>query len=104
MEVRKEVAVETGVPDRLADFDFSLLPSNLVTQCQSLIESYHDVHGFACLRDVLWRSRLGPFIERHLELRQLLRKASRTRSAKKFHEGFVRIATTILSLEIRASS
>jgi hypothetical protein len=104
MDDRQEVAVETGTPDRLDNFDFNLLPSNLVTQCRSLIESYHEVHGFACLPDILWKSRLGPFIERHRELRQSLRKASTTRSAKKSHEGFVRIAKTILSLEILASS
>lgn len=104
MEDRQEVAVETGRPDRLDNFDFNFLPSNLVTQCHSLIESYHEVHGFACLPDILWKSRLGPFIERHRELRQSLRKASTTRSAKKSRAGFVRIATTILSLEILASS
>jgi hypothetical protein len=53
---------------------------------------------------MLWKARLGPFIQAHRELRQLLKKASTTRSAKKSHEGFVRIATTILSLEILASS
>ena len=104
MEDKKEVAVETGTPGRPDDFDFKFLPSNLVSQCRSLIESYHEVHGFASLPDILWKSRLGPFIERHRELRQSLRKASTTRSAKKSHEGFVRIATTILSLEILASS
>jgi hypothetical protein len=106
MEVAKEVAVETGTTDRLEnfDFDFGFLPGHLVTQCRSLIESYHEVHGFACLPDILWKSRLGPFIERHRELRLFLRKASTTRSAKKSHEGFVKIATTILSLEILASS
>jgi hypothetical protein len=98
------VAVESGRPDGLGNFDFNFLPSNLVSQCRGLIESYHEVHGCACLPDMLWKSRLGPFIERHRELRQLLRKASTTRSAKKSHEGFVRIATTILSLEILASS
>ena len=84
--------------------DLSFLPKNLTRQCKSLIESYHDVHGFACLPDMLWKSRLGPFIEKHGELRQHLRKASTTRSAKKSNEGFVQIATTILSLEILASS
>ena len=39
-----------------------------------------------------------------LAAQQLLRKASTTRSAKKANEGFARIATTILSLEILASS
>ncbi|MGA7807815.1 hypothetical protein [Bradyrhizobium sp.] len=80
------------------------MPKALTEQCQSLIESYHEVHGFACLPDILWKSRLGPFIQKQRELRQFLRKASITRSAKKSHDGFVRIATAILSLEILASS
>jgi hypothetical protein len=104
MDDRTGIAVESGGPDRLDNFDFNLLPGNLTAQCRSLIESYHEVHGFACLPDILWKSRLGPFIERHRELRQSLRKASTTRSAKKSHDGFVRIATSILSLEILASS
>jgi hypothetical protein len=86
------------------EVDLSFLPKNLTAQCRSLIESYHEVHGFACLPDVLWKSRLGPFIEKQPELRQFLRKASTTRSAKKANAGFVRIATAILSLEILASS
>jgi hypothetical protein len=90
--------------DRPENFDLSFLPNSLTTQCQSLIESYHELHGYACLPNVLWKSRLGPLIESHREFRQLLIKASTTRSAKKSNQGFVRIATTILSLEILASS
>jgi hypothetical protein len=90
--------------DRTENFDLSFLPRSLTTQCRSLIESYHELHGYACLPDILWKSRLGPLIESHREFRQLLRKASTTRSAKKSNEGFVRIASTILSLEILASS
>ena len=89
---------------RTENFDFSFLPKTLTMQCQSLIESYHELHGYACLPNILWKARLGPFIETHREFRQLLRKASTTRSAKKSNEGFVRIAKTILSLEILASS
>src|SRR6202158_4302488 len=89
---------------RSENFYFSFLPMTLTIQCQSLIESYHELHGYTCLPNILWKSRLGPFIETHRELRQFLRKASTTRSAKKSNEGFVRIATTILSLEILASS
>jgi hypothetical protein len=84
--------------------DLSFLPKSLTAQCRSLIESYHELHGYACLPNILWKARLGPFIETHQEFRQLLKKASTTRSAKKSSEGFVRIATTILSLEILASS
>jgi hypothetical protein len=83
--------------------DFGFLPHVLVGQCRSLIEGYHELHGYARLPDVLWKARLGPFIETHREFRQLLRKASTTRSAKQSNEGFVRIATTILSLEILSS-
>jgi hypothetical protein len=89
---------------QIESIDLGFLPGSLTRQCRSLIESYHEVHGFACLPDVLWKSRLGPFIETHKDLRQFLRRASTTRSAKKANEGFVLIATTILSLEVLASS
>jgi hypothetical protein len=104
-----EVAVadhagDAALADRTENLDLSFLPRSLTTQCRSLIESYHVLHGYACLPDILWKSRLGPFIESHREFRQLLRKAATTRSAKKSNEGFVLITTTILSLEILASS
>ena len=84
--------------------DFGFLPQNLRSQCRSLIESYHGLHGYGCLPDILWKAGLGPFIETHREFRQLLKKASTTRSAKKSNEGFTQIATTLLSLEILASN
>src|SRR5664279_1630429 len=101
--VAKQVAGRT-LADNTETFDLSFLPKSLTTQCRGLIETYHELHGYACLPDILWKSRLGPLIESHREFRQLLRKASTTRSAKKSNEGFVRIASTILSLEILASS
>ena len=113
MDVAAEIANDTKVATDTCDAtvvdtaenpDFGFLPKSLTAQCRSLIESYHELHGYACLPNMLWKFRLGPFIETHHELRQLLRKASTTRSAKKSNEGFVRIATTILSLEILASS
>jgi hypothetical protein len=106
MEVvaEKNVAGHAALSTRTENHDFGFLPKSLTVQCRSLIESYHELHGYACLPDTLWKARLGPFIETHREFRQLLRKASTTRSAKKSNEGFVRIATTILSLEILASS
>src|SRR6202158_2040183 len=97
-------AGHAALAGRTENFDFSFLPKTLTMQCQSLIESYHELHGYACLPNILWKSRLGPFIQAHREFRQLLMKASTTRSAKKSNAGFVRIATTILSLEILASS
>jgi hypothetical protein len=99
-----DLALAMMLADKAENPDFGFLPNSLTVQCQSLIESYHELHGYACLPNILWKSRLGPFIETHQELRQLLRKASTTRSAKKSNEGFARIAATILSLEILASS
>src|SRR5271156_4943399 len=82
--------------------DYAFLPQNLSGQCRSLIESYHGLHGYGCLPDILWKAGLGPFIETHREFRLLLKKASTTRSAKKSNEGFTQITTTLLSLEILA--
>lgn len=96
--------VINSASEEIDDIDLNFLPADLTAQCRNLIESYHDIHGYACLPDMLWRARLGPFIERHHEFRQRLRKASTTRSAKKSNQGFVEIATAILSLEILASS
>jgi hypothetical protein len=104
MQVVANHAGQAALTDKAENFDPGFLPKSLTTQCQSLIESYHELHGYACLPDILWKARLGPFIETHQEFRQLLRKASTTRSAKKSNAGFVRIASTILSLEILASS
>jgi hypothetical protein len=107
MDVALEATNEAGLAalaDKTANYDLGFLPISLTVQCRSLIETYHELHGYACLPDTLWKARLGPFIETHREFRQLLRKASTTRSAKKSNDGFVRIATTILSLEILASS
>jgi hypothetical protein len=97
-------AHESSLAAKNEEFELSFLPATLSTQCRSLIESYHEVHGFACLPDMLWKFRLGPFIQRQRELRQCLKKASTSRSAKKANDGFMRIATAILSLEILASN
>jgi hypothetical protein len=104
MDVATGIASDPNSAGRIANIDLNFLPQALTEQCRSLIESYHEVHGYTCLPDVLWKSRLGPLIESHPEFRQLLRKASTTRSAKKSNQGFVRIATAILSLEILVSS
>jgi hypothetical protein len=107
MDVVAEGASDTSdvaCADKVESPDFSFLPDSLTGQCRSLIESYHELHGYTCLPDILWKARLGPFIEAHRELRHLLRKASTTRSAKKSNEGFVRIATLLMSLEILSSS
>jgi hypothetical protein len=100
-----------GLPDnsngaaraKIEMLDLEALPPTLLAQCRGLIESYHDIHGYGCLPDMLWRAELEGFIKNSPCLRQILRKASTTRSAKISNKGFVEIATAILSLEILAS-
>ena len=85
MEVVAEIAngaANAAVAGKTENLDLSFFPKNLSAQCQGLIESYHELHGYACLPDILWKARLGQFIQTHQEFRQLLRKASTTRSAK----------------------
>jgi hypothetical protein len=53
MGARAEVASESRSRDRIEDIDLGFLPRNPTRLCRSLIESYHEVHGYACLPDVL---------------------------------------------------
>ena len=101
----KKPADENGRCPRPAEVhDVGFLPEGLVEQCRNVIESYHASHGYFCLPDILWKSRLGPFIEGDPTLGPLLRSASTAKRAKKANECFVTIATTILSMEILASN
>jgi hypothetical protein len=87
--------------ERSADLKF--VPKYLAAKCQQLIETYHSIHGYACLPDMLWQSDVRNFIEARDDLQKVFRKASVTRSAKKANEGFVLIATAILSIEVLSS-
>ena len=105
MEFTASVSSKRKGPSRARSesFDLGALPPTLAAQCRGLIESYHEIHGYACLPNMLWRAELEDFIKAHPCLRQILRKASTTRSAKASNKGFIEIATAILSLEILAS-
>jgi hypothetical protein len=83
--------------------DFKFVPKYLAAKCQQLIETYHAMHGYACLPDMLWHTEVRDLVEAHTALKQIFRKSSTTRSAKRANEGFVLIATVILSLEVLAS-
>jgi hypothetical protein len=85
------------------DVDLSFIPKTLGEKCRRLIETYHAMHGYACLPDMLWQPELRDIIEMHTEFRQIFKRASTARSAKRANEGFVLIATAILSLEVLAS-
>jgi hypothetical protein len=96
-----QTAAKAPTPTTL-DTDFSFIPKSLATKCRRLIETYHAMNGYGCLPDMLWQPELRDFIEMHKDFRQIFKRASTARSAKRANEGFVLIATTILSLEVLA--
>jgi hypothetical protein len=83
--------------------DFNFIPKSLAAKCRRLIETYHAMNGYACLPDMLWQPGLRDFIEMHRDFRLVFKRASTARSAKRANEGFVLIATTVLSLEVLAN-
>jgi hypothetical protein len=83
--------------------DFSFIPKTLAAKCRRLIETYHAMNGYACLPDMLWQPELRDFIEMHKDFREIFKRSSIARSAKRANEGYALIATTILSLEVLAS-
>jgi hypothetical protein len=91
-----------GVPLRKAA-DFGYLPADLVKKCRQLIHAHHQAVGYASLPDLLWDEQTRKLIMSYENLRAVLKKASTTHSAKRANEGYLLIATIILSLETLAS-
>jgi len=84
------------------NIDFSFLPKVLIDKCKPFIIGYHELNGFSSLPDILWHPETRKFIESNPALRRLFKKSTSSRGAKKANEGFVLIATLILSTEILA--
>jgi hypothetical protein len=82
--------------------DFRFLPKELTAKCHKLVESYHAIHGFGCLPDMLWHSDARDIIECNPELSRIFKNASKSRCAKRANESLTLIATVVLSLEILA--
>jgi hypothetical protein len=81
---------------------FQFVPRELSIRCRKVIESYHAKEGYACLPDVLWHCNARYVIERSRDLMQIFKRASKSRSAKRSHEGLLYVATLIVSLEVLA--
>jgi hypothetical protein len=101
----------TAADDKIADLsepnlsvstDFSFLPKTLVDKCRPFIIRYHELNGYSGLPDILWHPQTRNFIEINTGLQRLFKASTSSRSAKKANEGFVQIATVILSIEILA--
>jgi hypothetical protein len=60
------------------------------------------MHGYSCLPDLLWKAGLSGFIDHHRDLREALKKATTTRSARTANRLLEMIATEALALEVLA--
>jgi hypothetical protein len=87
-----------GRPNAGATFRF--VPKELATKCRRLIESYHAMHGFGSLPDMLWHSDARDVIECHRDLLQVFKTASKSRCAKRANDSLLTVATTIASMEM----
>jgi hypothetical protein len=80
-----------------------LIPEPLLAKCRHLVETYHGMHGYGSLPNILWQPGPREFIETYDPFGPIFKRACRMRSAAHANEGFVLIAATILSLEVLAS-
>jgi hypothetical protein len=81
---------------------FRFVPRELAGKSRKLIESYHAIHGYGCLPDLLWHSGARDLIECNRDLTQIFRNASKSRGAKRANDSLLLIATVIFSLEALA--
>jgi hypothetical protein len=98
----EDSADRQGGGDFSATSTFKFIPKELALKCRRLIESYHAIHGYGRLPDMLWNSDARDIIECHRELMQVFKNASKSRGAKRANESFMLIATAIVSLEVLA--
>ena len=96
-----EVAVGADDAANLTS-DFSFLPIDLSGKCRTLIESYHEMHGFSGLPDMLWTSEARDIIESDRDLTLAFRRACRSRGARRANETFIAIAAIVMSVEVLA--
>ena len=89
-----------GSPSAGATFRF--LPKELATKCRRLIESYHAMHGFGSLPDMLWHSDARDVIECHRDLMRVFKTASKSRCAKRANDALLTVATIVASMEMLA--
>jgi hypothetical protein len=84
------------------NIDFAFLPKALLKKCKLFIIRYHELNGFSSLPDILSHPETSKLIESDFALNQLFKKSSSSFGTNSANEGFVRIATLILSTEILA--
>lgn len=82
--------------------NFRFMPRELAAKARKLIESFHAIHGYGCLPDLLWHSSARDMIECDRELGLIFKSASKSRCAKRTNDSLLLIATVIFSVEMLA--
>jgi hypothetical protein len=82
--------------------DFRFVPRELATKCRRLCESFHAMHGYGCLPDMLWHSDARDVIESHRDLNRIFKSAAKTRCAKRANDLLLLIATVMVATEVLA--
>jgi hypothetical protein len=107
MSLISDAAAETGTgeftgagPGTSSSFRF--VPRELAIKCRTFIESYHAMHGYAQLADMLWHSDARDLIDCQPDLAQIFKKASKSRCAKRTNDSLLLVATVIASVEVLA--
>jgi hypothetical protein len=86
----------------IAGSEFAFVPEELSGQCRSLIESYHSVHGYCHLPDILWHADSRALIQSHKGLAMIFKKAAKERGVKRADAALLRVATIVMALEALA--
>jgi hypothetical protein len=81
---------------------FAFVPRELAGKCRELVHSYHSMHGYRHLADMLWHSDARDIIECNRDLAHIFKDASKSRYAKRANDSLVLIATIVLSIEVLA--
>lgn len=87
-------------PNFEAPSTLRFVPRELAAKARKLIESFHAIHGYGCLPDLLWHSGARDVIECHRDLTQIFKTASKSRCAKRANDSLLLIATVIFALEM----
>lgn len=85
-----------------ANADFRFVPRELAIKCRSLCESFHAMHGYQCLPDMLWQSDARDIVESHSDLNRIFKSAAKTRCAKRANDLLLLIATVVVATEVLA--
>jgi hypothetical protein len=101
--MRNKISAVTKMPkqpQKDPQYDLKFLPQELVSSCRKLVDSFHAMHNFTCLADILWRAGVTDFVCINKKLEKAYAKAAKVRRAKRADTIYLEIASALLAIEI----